>query len=93
MIRKSNWGYLKKPTAWGQRNTSSGSQWQALSSRQASQRSYLNEMQHGEGEMLVTETAVHHHLDERQERAGQLSQGKHYLVRERETRRIFLGHS
>lgn len=21
-------------------------------------------MQHGEGEMLVTETAVHHHLDE-----------------------------
>jgi len=55
------------------------SPWQALGSRQASLRPYLNEMQHGKGEMLITETAVHHHLDERQERARQLSQGKHYL--------------
>ena len=41
-------------------------------------------MQHGEGEMLVTETAVHHHLDERQQWARQLSQSKHYLVRAEE---------
>lgn len=42
-------------------------------------RSYLNEMQHGEGEVLVTEAAVHHHLDERQQRAGQLPQSEHHL--------------
>lgn len=52
-------------------------------------RSYLNEVQYGEGEVLITEAAVHHHLDERQERAGQLAQSKHYLVREHKRTQVF----
>lgn len=41
---------------------------------------YLNEVQHREGKVLITETAVHHHLHECQQGAGQLSQSKHDLV-------------
>lgn len=41
---------------------------------------YLDEVQHGEGEALVAEAAVHHHLDECWQGARQLSQGKHDLA-------------
>lgn len=41
---------------------------------------YLNEMQHREGKVLITKTAVHHHLHECQEGTCQLSQSKHDLV-------------
>lgn len=64
-----------------QRNAFLVSHPQALRLSPGFLRSYLNEMQHGEGEMLVTETAVHHHLNERQQWACQLSQSKHHLAR------------
>ena len=56
-----------------------------------SRRPYLNEVQHGEGEVLVTEAAVHDHLDERQERARQLSQSKHHLAGGYERRKLSQG--
>lgn len=40
---------------------------------------YLDEVQHGEGEVLVAEAAVHHHLHECQQRARQLTKCEHDL--------------
>lgn len=79
MIRKTK--LLKEASAWEPKQCFPRSQLQARRLPQVFTGSYLDEMQHGEGEMLVTETAVHHHLDERQQRARQLSKSKHHLVR------------
>lgn len=40
---------------------------------------YLDEVQHSEGEVLIAEAAVHHHLDEHRQRPRQLPQRVHHL--------------
>lgn len=41
---------------------------------------YLQQLQHAQGEGLVAEGAVGHHLDEDRQGTRQLSHGKHHLV-------------
>lgn len=88
MIRK-NKKAIKRSTLTGSKGLLSQPQAQASGCREVWLEAHLNEMQHGEGEALVTEAAVHHHLNERQERARQLSQSKHYLVGGQERSKSF----